>query len=323
MRRKELRIVLEIAVILIAIIGVFLINEQITDNRIKSFFPDTDNFNYAYEVEKVYTDENDLVIEGWIFELRKVNNVEREVEIDKKPAVLLYDTASVEEKDMDGIDKAQKGIPAEVSTTKRSDVNSYFACEYDYSKCGFVARIKKSSIDYDNGKYQIVLKCDEKSEYGMPAAWLINGKLSYIDSDDEMRLEVAGTDLEKIVSDGICVASFPAFHICIYQYDWKLYYIADEGYAFKEDGKTYLEYQMNTTQFSRLPQERIDTGYFWGNMGGEFEAYEATSSMNCGKYRVCVRDIPIDFSVYRIWTGYYVEDWIWGASFRPVIQLSK
>ena len=38
------------------------------------------------------------------------------------------------------------------------DVNEFFKCEYDYTNCGFLARIKKENIDLKNGQYQIIFK---------------------------------------------------------------------------------------------------------------------------------------------------------------------
>ena len=198
------------------------------------------------------------------------------------------------------------------------DIDSYFDCEYDYSKCGFSSRLDKSLVDLENGKYMIVLKEDEDDEIGLEVAYLINGKIEYIAPEEKVELNVVGTDLENIVKEGTCLVSNPEYHIYVYQYGWNLYWIADKNYFFEEDGSTLIQYQMETTQFDKLPQYRIDNGWFSSNLSDDFEINEITKKMNCGEYRVCVRAIPQDYSITRISTGYYADGkWIWQRYFRP------
>ena len=43
--------------------------------------------------------------------------------------------------------------------------------------------------------------------------------------------------------------------------------------------------------------------------------------MNCGRYRVCKRKLPEEYSITSIVTGYYKNDkWIWKNYFRPVYE---
>ena len=97
-----------------------------------------------------------------------------------------------------------------------------------------------------------------------------------------------------------------------------MYWIADENYAFNIDGSTYLQYQLDTTQFDRLPGERTSNGWYWDNIGDYFEANEITDTMDCGRYRVSVRDIPSGYAITRAETGFYDGDWVWSGKFRPV-----
>ena len=39
--------------------------------------------------------------------------------------------------------------------------------------------------------------------------------------------------------------------------------------------------------------------------------------MDCGKYRVSVRDIPREYSVTNVCTGYYDNEWVWRTDFKP------
>ena len=56
---------------------------------------------------------------------------------------------------------------------------------------------------------------------------------------------------------------------------------------------------------------------FWDNIGGYFEKYELEGDF--GEYRVSCREIPEEYSITAILTGYYKnKKWIWSSYFRPV-----
>ncbi len=319
MKKKQLfGIVVKIGIIIGVVIVFILINEQITDNNRISFEPIKDSNKFAYRIEDISIEGNDLVIKGWFFELMKVRNEEVENANAKQYGVLLYDVNSEEKIDLDGNVKPRKGIGLDVSYTKRTDVDEYFSCEYDYSNCGFIARIDQSNIDLKNGEYQIIIKPDKEGTKGILCAdYIQNGELKYISSNEKVLLDVRGTDLEKIIENGNCLMSSPENSVYVYQYEDRLYWIADENFYFEEDGGTYIQYQIDTTQYTMLPENSIKDGIYWANLGGFFESYEITETIDCGKYRVSVRDIPKDFSVYWICTGYYTNGkWVWMKNFR-------
>ena len=324
MKKKIIRHFMQFAVVCIVIIGFILINEQITDYKTNSFIFSNDSCDIAYQVEYSGVENEDFVIKGWFFELKSFRNNEREVDDNRKPIILLYDINS-EKKDKN--DKSENeemltGIAAKLEWYDRPDVNAYFSCQYNYTRCGFTARIPKGKIDLEDGQYQIIIKylTDNSDFSGIGSTTFIDkGKLSYINPKDKIELDVDGTYLESIVNEGICVISYPEFHIAVYQKDWKLYWIADEEYSFEEDASTYIQYQIDTTQFDKLPTGKNENGPFWGNMGGYFEEGEITGIKNCGKYRVYMRDIPKDYSVVIMATGYYDNgEWKWRRYFRPI-----
>ncbi len=229
----------------------------------------------------------------------------------KKFGVVLYDLNNSVEKDLDGNDKPCIGIIMKMQYCDRFEVNEYFKCEYDYSKCGFTATVKMTDIDITNGEYQIVFKPEEEGEKGIVGnanAYLDKGELIYINPKDKIELDVAGTDLEPIIKNGICVASCPEYGICIYQNNWKLFWITNSDFKFENDNSTRIEWQLRTTQFNNLPKERTENGWYWSNIGDIYEKYEITNTMNCGKYRVSARDIPVEYSIVRESTGYYLTD---------------
>ena len=320
--KRIIRLIAEISLILLVVIIFVVINWHIRDKEYSSFNLIDDSSQYAYQVENIAVEDDELIISGWFFRLNKFRNEIKELDENSSWGIVLYDLSSEIKTNADGSEKSREGLVMSVEKgIKRSDVNNYFKCEYDYSSCGFKASIKTDRIDLKDGEYQIVFKPEDKGKDGLnSSAYIDHGKLSYIDPKDTKTLNVKDTDLEDIVNNGYCVASFPTVHIYVYQYNKKIYWIAEEGYSFNAEGKTYIQYQLDTTQFEKLPASRTDNGWYWGNIGAEFELFEITDSINCGEYRVSTRDIPDDYSLVSIYTGYFNEEdkMIWDKLIRPV-----
>ena len=90
---------------------------------------------------------------------------------------------------------------------------------------------------------------------------------------------------------------------------------------FNEDKKTYIEYQLQTTQFEKLPKWRIENDNFWDNAGWVFENQEIIEGDGCGKYRIAVIDLKKEYSITRILTGCYQNDkWVWYQFLRPIYR---
>lgn len=308
-------------IILVVAVLVFFVlaKDQIKDDRIRGFFPEEDSNKYAYQIDNLQFDGEDLVINGWFFELESVQNAPVNVNKNNELGLLLFDVVNGIEKNND--DRLyREGIECSVERFKREDVNEYFKCEYDYSNCGFTARIQNNKIDLENGLYQIIFKTDRLSEKGIQAsAYIDKGTLKYVDPEVFVPVESDGTDIDIVVKNGYCLTVCPEYHMWIYQYKNELYWIADIGFPFEEDGGTYIPFHLDTTQIELLPEGFIENGWYMGNMDGNFEDNEVTSKMNCGKYRVSTKKIPQEYAVYWIETGYYNEGWIWSRTFRPII----
>ena len=314
MKNKIIKITVKICIIIILIVGFFLVNELIDDNKKKSFVYINGNIGYSYQLEEASTEEDDLVIKGWFFKQKKYRNIEQDFNYEDQLGLLLFDI----DKNTGTSSGELKGVVTQLIREKRDDINEYFSCEYDYSDCGFVCKINKSLVDLDNGKYEIIIKPDINSNRGLVVGYLINGKLEYINPKEHVLLDVKNSDLEKIVNEGTCLVCDSNFHICVYQYDWKLYWIADSFFDFENDESTFIQYRVDTTQFNKLPSDRREKELFWDDLGADFESGEITSEINCGIYRVYVRDLPKDYSVTEIETGYYSDGkWIWQRSFKP------
>ena len=126
----------------------------------------------------------------------------------------------------------------------------------------------------------------------------------------------------KIVKNGVLRVYRPDYHCWVYQKGWSLYWIADKDFDFEEDGTTYIQYQLYTTQTERLPEKRLKNGHLWDNIGGNFEKYELEGDF--GGCRVMKRDIPTAYSVTSIVTGYYKNgEWVWKNYFRPFYQFGE
>ncbi len=320
MKQKVLQVSWKIAIVIGLIIFFALINDYIIANRKISFVMIPDSVRYAYQIEDLSTEGDELIIKGWFFELVNARNNEKFINEGNKFEVVLFDLNSEAEFDYDGNQIPYKGISTKVAIYDRQDVNNYFECEYDYMHCGFTARVNLSDVNIEKVDYQIVFKLDEENKYGIASnAYIHEGRLQFCSPIDYYEVNTYGTDLDKIVDDGICVACSKEKQLAIYQYGWKLYYITAEDTFLEDDGSTFIEYQLDTTQYNKLPPQRINENSYWDNKGETFEKNEITNEINCGDYRVSVRDIPTEYAVTRILTGYYVNnEWVWEKNIRPI-----
>ena len=200
-------------------------------------------------------------------------------------------------------------IELEKETVPRSDVNNYFLCDYDYSSSGFTARAEVSE-----GEYEVLIK------------WPLSIALStgvYINFDrvhytPEKEFEAPEIDAD-FIQKGVIRVYRPDFHCWVYQYEGSLYWIVDQDFNFEEDSSTYIQYQLWTTQTEKLPQERLDNNWLWDNIGGNFEEYEIQSDF--GEYRVMRRELPTEYAITAIVTGYHKDGkWIWRNYFRPIYE---
>lgn len=275
--KKMLKAIAKLFIIVLLAAAFIVINHRIDLFRLAEIRDVGDSENYAYQVDAVSKDKSHFFLEGWFFRLEEVRKVIKEYDHDTEFGVLLekldpktgkamYDDDSVVGEIVEDTDekatglkllfseltnkggKKVHGILANTEITTRNDVNDYFACDHDYSNCGFKASFELSDLDLENGLYRVVFKTDlSKKESVTANAYIYKGELSYTNPVQSRSLDVVGTDLEEIVNNGVCLVSRPDYHCDIYQYGWKLYWIVDDGFYFKENGSTTLVYMMGTT----------------------------------------------------------------------------
>ena len=258
--------------------------------------------NICFQVDKAVLDGNRLKLTGFAF------GCERPV---TDFALTLKST------------KTGKELKADVEYgLLRKDVAQYFNSEQDYTRTGFTAAVSHFRADEE---YEIFMHL--KRFVAFPTGVFIRGKnirgtgIHYVKQKDFIAPEVDGTALEEIGNKGYLRVYRPDRACYVYQYKGYLYWLADKGFHFENNGKTYMQYQLWTTQIEKLPQKRLKNHWYWDNIGGYFEKYEVTDTMDCGRYRVCKRKLPEEYSITSIVTGYYKNGkWIWKNYFRPVYE---
>lgn len=255
-----------------------------------------DNFSWLYQVDSIKEEDGKLQINGFAFALGKDAT-------QKNCEIILYDT------------ETGKGVYPKMTYEPREDVNEYFLCEYDYTESGFGANISTKHLELENKVYEILLRPEGEREAFSTNVYYSDGEIMYVHPDEFVPLEVVGTDLEKVVENGVLRVYRPDYGMYVYQYEGELYWIAEPDYGFM-DRDTFIEYQMNTTQVEKLPKERLVNNWFWNNIGFWFQSKELIE-WNTGKYRVAKTLLPIEYSITRIWTGNYIDDWVWKTDFRP------
>ena len=317
MKKTALRRVIEIAVVLAIVVTIFIINDQIVQNRKKSFKPIEDCNAYAYWIDDAFCREDYFVINGWFLDVEQSVGASADSD-DGKMGVLLYDTDSDNVVDLDGNDNPFTGIYLEVESKERNDVIAYFNCNTKYSKCGFEAKIKKSAINFDNKEYRLIFKKDIDGDYGiMSSAYIYNGTIRYVSSEENVELNVSNTELEDIVSNGIYMTGSKENYIAVYQKDNTLYWIVDKE-RFSGEDRHYIQFEIYIPEYRDTEKKFLELGFF-------FEDYEITTDIECGNYRVSCRDIPDKYSIVRAVTGdydYSNDLWVWKKYFRPRYKIS-
>lgn len=263
----------------------------------------SDDFSFVFQVDKVLHEDNNFILDAWAFKLNEVST---------KGAMELW---------LYDLEKERIIYPRKTEFTERLDVNEYFFCEYNYTDCGIVACFNEKKLDLESKDYEVYVFDVKRKKLYQTGTYICDGELMYCLPEKYVELAVSGTDIESIVKDGVLRVYRPDFGIYVYQYDGALYWIAEPYYGFV-DGDSTVQFQMETTQIEKLPEHRLANNYFWSNLGFRFKTMELTE-LNTGKYRVAKCELPLDYSVTDIWTGNYIDGWIWRQDFRRWYDFSE
>lgn len=282
------------------IVGVYVVAHL---NIHEKFEVIEDNFSWVYQVDSISVVEDDLILEGWAFELGKAA-------IEGSYEIVLFDTES------------EKAYYPEMKYKECKDVNQYFLCESDYTKSGFVATISAAKLDLEHSTYEVLVHPKKSAQAYATGVFYASGKMLFVHPEKVVSPDVEGTLLEEVVENGVLRVYRPDVGMYVYQYDAELYWIADENFKFEEDGTTNIQYILDTTQVSKLPQSRLDLQKEWDNLTFVFETNEVVNAGG-NTYRIAKEKIPTEYSVTRIQIGYYADGWVWMEYFYPYYDFIK
>jgi len=287
----------------LVIFSSLLINKLIDIRKSHKYIIEED-FRLINEVENIIIDHDVLKLEGYAFMLEKNSS-------NSKISLLLRDIINGNE------------IWMNVKKEKRPDINTYYKCEYDYEDTGFIAMVKSNKIDFNN-YYEIIVILDiEENGYKVRKSVSTNkyifnntiidfNPLEFDIPDKNIKSEL----LKKVFNDGkLCFYNKDA-GLYVYQYDGKLFWIANENFQFLESGKTVIPCFIYTSQINNLPENRIEHKH--DSIGFKFEMNEYTEE-NTSPYRVAIRQIPESYPITYIRTGVYDEEnnkWLWEKYFH-------
>ena len=127
-------------------------------------------------------------------------------------------------------------------------------------------------------------------------------------------------DLEQIVSKGTLLVYRPEFHIYVYACEGKLFWVAEDGFKFEEDGSTFMNAVLWTTEPEKISEKSKARGLLFDALGTTFERAELEG--NFGQYRVCAWQLPTDYPITSLRLGYYSGAWLWTNTCWPVYNFS-
>ncbi len=285
--------------ICVVIIAIAVLVDYLVQNYIyKSEYNIIDDKTcHIFQIDKMEFADNEMVLTGWVF---RVMTDALTDDFD----IILYDYKNDNEYYMNVVDEV------------RADVNEYFDCECDYSESGFVADISIDRLNLRENDYEVLIRQRNTKNVYKTGNYISDGELIYVEPDDYEPIVVIDEELKEIVDKGILRVYRPDVGMYVYQYEGKLYWIANNDYMFEDDGSTYMQYQLWTMNTAKLPEYRLENNWFFDNIGFNFEDNELETMQN--DYRVASTLLPTEYPITTIEIGYYVNDtWIWVEHFRP------
>lgn len=114
--------------------------------------------------------------------------------------------------------------------------------------------------------------------------------------------DVEGTDLSMIVNYGVLKAYEPSCYTYVYQFGNRLYWLIGSVL----DKQTTVLCYLYTNEPDKLPEKmrkyKCDIQNFRAGAKNEM-----SRTMRCGRYRVFYRDLPAEYNVTCVRTGFYAE----------------
>lgn len=273
-------------------------------------------------IEDVCTDEETVRVSGW--------SLYKNADTHKTKCQLF----------LRNINDVEDVIWLDTEKVARNNIDEYFDCEYDYSLSGFEASIASKKLNLEEKDYEIFIKLTYiKSNASMlqkkkrsidveyettvsTKRYIIDGKLavSYGDKENDP-INIASEIMNEVLERGQQLAYNKAGDIYIYQCQDKIYWIAGQNAYFEDDGTTRIQLSYETTRPDKLPKDRVENNWDWDNASFVFEHAEITDDL-CGPYRIAVQELPQNYPVTCIGTGYYFNSkLVWEEYLIPNISV--
>ena len=318
MKKKDIKRAFISVILFVLVVAAFLIiNEEINNRKRFTVKWIKDSQDYCYSVEEVSMDDKKLEIKGFFFELEKVRNIEKNnvFKGDDIELVLININDALKYDDINA-----PFLYGEAMTTRkvqRPDVNKVYECEYDYTESGFESSIELDKIDLENNTYQVFYKKNGDQPEGIGLQVFVNKEGVFFTEKNQTY-----EDYDRFGSyadffkECICLVADIDFHIFVFQKDDLLYWVAENGFEFDSNGKTSIQFQGDTTQFSKIMKKEDDPAWIYNSF--YFEDKEDVTLSN--EYvRIAKVELPKDYSITRAWTGRNeLGKWIWLDYFRPL-----
>ena len=251
---------------------------------------------FCFQIDEVHREDNKIFLTGFAFGYNRRPS---------SPYMLLRQ-----------IDTGEESELAVTYGSPRPDVNSYFLCDYDYTNVGFTA----VGDAKPNVEYEVMVRWP-RSMMTSAGVFITGENVHYVKSGrtDEGKFFKEPELTNDFIKDGILLLYRPDYSLWVYQYDGELYWVADDGFEFEKNEKTYIGYELSTTQKGKLPKQRHKHKRNVDDRSCFFEEYEIYGDF--GKYRVMKRTLPTEYSITSISTGSFKgKEWGWRSYFRPVYE---
>lgn len=183
-------------------------------------------------------------------------------------------------------------------------------------------RIYKADTVSDGDRFKAMVHAvpDEKAEvlvkFKIYSPWqtsvyIKKDRLEYVRGNVK-EPETVGTDLEWLVRTGILKVYEPLYDAYVYQFDNKLYWLIGTPL----DKQVTVLCYVYTNEPDKLPEKmkkhKLEILNFRAGDNNEI-----TGTIRCGKYRLFEREIPTDYNITAVRTGFYANKKVtWERYFR-------
>lgn len=293
-------VVASAVIIAVAVVVSNVVNTAIQRKNDKDYVVSNDLYSMLKDISLTKVDST-LIIQGWAFDTNIYNG-------SSSCELILQDTET-----------GEALWPKMTENLEVLETIERYTDGEDYSRDCFAGSIKSRRLGEDR-VYEVLVRytadyIDEsgnENRYARTVStdeYIYQGELTAYNPKLFSKPDVTGTDLEAVIQDGnACYFSEEGLYI--YKYDNSIYYIAGPEFPFAESGLTEIPLHIYAIAIEKLPEKSQQYGF--ENMDIIFERYELTGQF--GNYRVAVRELPTDYAVTYIRTGFYStinQKWVW------------